>query len=488
MPVFEFVEKKRKSHIAITCIRQKDFAEWLKKQPAETRTIAAENGFDGKEGQYLIMRGESAKAQQLFMTLGATVRYCTGAELCAFVARRFGTKMLADTSFEIAAAGLSADEIERLSVGWGLEHYRFDTYKKTRDEKKPALLLNAKSDRARIRALVEATFLVRTLVNTPANDLGPDELEAEAKKLASAHKAKMTVIRDADLLKQNFPLIHAVGRGSPRRPRLIEIRWGKASDPAVTLVGKGVCFDTGGLDLKPSKGMLIMKKDMGGAAHALGAASAIMALNLPVNLRVLIPAVENSVSGDSFRPMDIIRSRKGLTVEIGNTDAEGRLILADALTYAGEDKNPPELIIDLATLTGAARTALGSELPALFSNRDETLDEVKKLSMMAAVDDPVWPLPLWEGYRKELKSDAADISSTGHGLAGAIAAALFMREFVDQKIEWIHLDLYAWEPYGKAGRPKGGADTGLRTLIALIESRYGQKKKAKAKPARKKKT
>lgn len=483
MPSFHFADKKRKSNILITCIRQAKFKEWLKEQPEDIQTIAQENGFEGNASQYLIIRGEGAKASRMYMSLVKTARYSDGAELCAFIARRFSAKMLTEATFEINPDGLAADEIERLSIGWGLEHYRFDTYKKSKDEKKPVLLLNKKSNQKRIKALLEATFFVRTLVNLPANDLGPEELEQEAKKLAASHKAKMTVIRDSDLLKQNFPLVYAVGKGSTRRPRLIDIRWGNPENPAVTLVGKGVCFDTGGLDIKPSKAMLIMKKDMGGAAHALGAASAIMALDLPLYLRVLIPAVENSISGDSFRPMDIIKSRKGLTVEIGNTDAEGRLVLADALTYAGEDKKtPPGLIIDLATLTGAARVALGAELPALFSNRDDTLEELRKLSMTTEVDDPIWPLPLWESYRKELKSDNADISSTGAGMAGAITAALFLREFVDQSIEWIHLDLYSWEPSGKAGRSKGGADTGLRTLIAFMEKRYGTKK---SKPAAK---
>ncbi|MCB1591908.1 MAG: leucyl aminopeptidase family protein [Alphaproteobacteria bacterium] len=482
-----FAEKKHPSHITITCVREKNFTKWLKDQPEEIRTIAKENGFEGKKSQYLVIRGKGAKASRIFMSLEKTARYADGSELCAFVARRFGLSLLKKVTFEISSTGLTKSELERLAIGWGLEHYRFDSYKMTKDEKKPVLFLDKNTDHHRIRTLVEATFLTRTLINTPANDLGPDELEAAARKLATTHKAKFTAIRDDDLNTKNFPLIYTVGKGSSRRPRLIDIRWGKSSDPAVTLVGKGVCFDTGGLDLKPSKAMLTMKKDMGGAAHALGAASAIMALDLPVYLRVLIPAVENSVSGESFRPMDIIKSRKGLSVEIGNTDAEGRLVLADALTYACEDKkNPPELIVDLATLTGAARVALGADLPALFSNHDKTLDEIKTLSQSEEIDDPVWPLPLWDDYRKDLNTDSADISSTGAGMAGAITAALFLREFVDRKREWVHLDLYAWELSGKPGRPKGGADTGLRTLIGFIEKRYGKAKPQKKKTTRKK--
>ncbi|MCB1680950.1 MAG: leucyl aminopeptidase family protein [Alphaproteobacteria bacterium] len=487
MPSYQFASKKQKTHIVITCIRQKDFADWLKAQDRHIRTIADENGFEGREGQYLVIRSETANANQIFMSLSKNAKYAEGSDLSAFIARRFSLKMLKTVSFEIEPKGLSIEELERLSIGWALEHYRFDTYKKAKDEKKPLLLLNKKIDQTRIKAVLDSTFLVRTLVNIPANDMGPDDLEKSARELTTTHKAKISVVRDKDLLTKNFPMVFAVGKGSTRRPRLIDITWGDAKNPKVTIVGKGVCFDTGGLDLKPSKGMLIMKKDMGGAAHALAAANMIMTMKLPIRLRVLIPAVENSVSGESFRPMDILKSRKGITVEIGNTDAEGRLILADALTYACEGKDKPDLLIDLATLTGAARTALGAELPALFSNRDNTLEEVRKLSMTNEVDDPVWPLPLWESYRKELKTENADISSTGIGLAGAINAALFLKEFVDPSVEWIHLDIYAWEPYGRAGRPKGGADTGLRTLCSLIEQRYGNKKPAK-KTARKKKS
>ena len=480
MPAYHFAPKKQKSHILITAIRQKSFSEWLKTQEKYIQTIAEENGFEGKESQYLVIRNDSANAHRVLMSLGQKVRYADGAELCAFIARRFSVKMLKSASFEIDPAGLSAEELERLSIGWGLEHYRFDTYKKAKDEKKPQLLLNKKVCAESTQAVLDSTYMVRNLVNTPANDLGPEELEQEARKLAGTFKAKISVIEDKELLTRNFPMIHAVGKASPRRPRLIDITWGDPKHPKVTVVGKGVCFDTGGLDLKPARAMLIMKKDMGGAAHALGLARLVMARKLPIRLRVLIPAVENSVSGEAFRPQDILKSRKGITVEVGDTDAEGRLILADALTYACEGKEKPDLLIDLATLTGAARTALGAELPAFFCNREDSLEEMRKLSMTVEVDDPVWPLPLWDGYRKELRTDIADISSTGNGLAGAINAALFMREFVEPSVEWMHLDLYAWEPTGKPGKPKGGADTGLRALYALLEKRYDSPKKKKA--------
>jgi leucyl aminopeptidase len=301
--------------------------------------------------------------------------------------------------------------------------------------------------------------------------MGPDELQAATESLAAHHNVKVKIIKDGDLTKKNFPMIFDVGKGSARRPRLIDFSWGNKKDPKVTLVGKGVCFDTGGYDLKPSQYMFNMKKDMGGAAHVLALANMIMSLGLPIYLRVLIPAVENSISGEAYRPADILQTRKGITVEVGNTDAEGRLVLADALTYACEDK--PELLIDYATLTGAARVALGPDLPALFSNTEETAQKIQALSQKEIVDDPVWNLPLWKGYRKDIDSYIADISSTG-GKAGATTAALFLNEFVEEDIEWLHLDTYAWEDNGKPGRPKGGADAGLRSIFAYLEERYSK--------------
>lgn len=301
--------------------------------------------------------------------------------------------------------------------------------------------------------------------------MGPEELENATKILTEKHDVELKVIKDKALLTKNFPMIFDVGNASDRRPRLIDFHWGNPKHPKVTLVGKGVCFDTGGLDIKPSQFMITMKKDMGGAAHVLGLSHMIMSLNLPIRLRVLIPAIENSVSGNAYRPSDILKSRKGLSVEVGNTDAEGRLVLADALTYACEDN--PELLIDFATLTGAARIALGHDLPALFSNNDKTAHKIQTMSAKANIDDAVWNLPLWQPYRKELDSPIADISSTG-GKAGATTAALFLQEFIDNNIEWIHMDIFAWEQNGKASRPKGGADTGMRAIFAFLEDRYGK--------------
>jgi leucyl aminopeptidase len=352
------------------------------------------------------------------------------------------------------------------TLAFALNAYQFSRYRKaeTRDVR---LAVPDGVDGDDLSRIVEGVTLARDLINTPSNDMGPEELEAAAGALAKQHGAKMQVTKD-DALEKGFPLIHAVGMGSPRAPRLIDITWGKSSDPKITLVGKGVCFDTGGLDIKPDTGMLNMKKDMAGAATALALAHMIMARKLKVRLRVLIPAVENSISGASFRPRDIYKSRKGITVEIGNTDAEGRLVLADALTLADEEN--PELIADFATLTGAARVALGPELPALFTDDDALAAEMA--SAGAAENDPVWRLPLWRPYEQLLDSKVADMNnvSTG-GQGGAITAALFLRKFVAAK-SWLHLDIFAWSATAKPGRPEGAECQTARALYAMLTKRY----------------
>jgi len=325
-------------------------------------------------------------------------------------------------------------------------------------------------DRAEIERTAEAVTLTRDLVNTPANDLGPAEIEATARALAARFGADITVTTGDDLLAANFPLIHAVGRASARAPRLIDLSWGDPDAPKVTLVGKGVAFDTGGLDIKPPSGMLLMKKDMGGAAHVIGLAQMIMARGLKLRLRVIIPAVENAIDGTAFRPGDIFPSRKGLSVEIGNTDAEGRLILADALTLA--DEEAPELLIDLATLTGAARVALGPQLPPAYTD-DETL--AADLARCAALEaDPLWRLPLWKPYASMLDSPIADLNNApGGGFAGSITAALFLERFVERAASWLHIDIYAWNPSSRPGRPEGGEAQTIRALDALLTERYG---------------
>jgi leucyl aminopeptidase len=344
--------------------------------------------------------------------------------------------------------------------------YQFTRYRKA-DPRNVRLVVPDGVDSDDLTRIVEGVTSARDLINTPSNDMGPVELEEAARLLAKQHGASINVTNGAPLEK-NFPLIHAVGMGSPRAPRLIDFTWGKESDPKITLVGKGVCFDTGGLDIKPDSSMLNMKKDMGGAATALALAHMIMSRGLKVRLRVLIPAVENSISGNSFRPRDIFTSRKGITVEIGNTDAEGRLVLADALTLADDDK--PDLIVDFATLTGAARVALGPDVPPFFTDDDALADELMRHG--AAENDPLWRLPLWRPYEAMLDSKAADINNVGTGgQGGAITAALFLRRFVAAE-SWLHLDIFAWNASGKPGRPEGGECMSARALYAMLSKRY----------------
>jgi len=355
--------------------------------------------------------------------------------------------------------------IAALAIGLGA--YQFTRYRKA-DARDVRLVVPDGVDGEDISRIIEGVTLARDLINTPSNDMGPQELEDAARALAGRHGAKFAVTVGEELEK-NFPLIHAVGMGSPRAPRLIDFTWGKESDPKITLVGKGVCFDTGGLDIKPDSAMLNMKKDMGGAATALGLAHMIMARGLKVRLRVLIPAVENAVSGKSFRPRDVYRSRKGLTVEIGNTDAEGRLVLADALALADEEK--PVLIADFATLTGAARVALGPDVPPFFTDDDALAEELMHAG--TAEQDPVWRLPLWRPYEAMLDSKVADTNNVGSGgQGGAITAALFLRKFVEAK-SWLHLDIFAWNTSGKPGRPEGAECMTARALYALLGKRYG---------------
>jgi len=356
--------------------------------------------------------------------------------------------------------------------GWVSGQYRFDRYRRDPVEEGPRILLT-KDVKAIEPALAEAsaTALVRDLVNTPAEDLGPAQLEQAATVIAKAHKAELK-ITSGDALERDFPMVHAVGRAAGRShaPRMIELHWGNPKHPRIALVGKGVCFDSGGLDIKPSSGMLLMKKDMGGAAHALALAQLVMASHLKVRLHLLVPAVENAISGNAFRPGDVLRSRAGLTVEIGNTDAEGRLVLADALTRAGEEA--PELIIDFATLTGAARVALGPDLPALMTRTDQTADDLLQAGI--ARDDRCWRLPLFDGYREYLKSDIADLNnSSSNGYAGASVGGLFLDRFVPEGLDWAHFDTFAWRPVAKPGRPKGGDALGLRAAWGMLLTRYG---------------
>ena len=435
--------------------------DWLKRQPAPRRALLDAMDFDGKgPGKFAILPG----AKDSFDIVAAVA---DAAALTPWCLARLG-EALGAGQYRLADAAPGA-----AALGWLLAQHRFTRYKKDdAPPRGPRVLLTADVAAIdRIVRLAAATAEVRDLVDTPASDMGPADLEDAAAALAADHGATLTVTA-GDALEQGYPMIAAVGQGATRAraPRLIELMWGNAKHPRIAIVGKGVCFDSGGLDIKPAGGMRLMKKDMGGAAHALALARLIMAERLPVRLHLLIPAVENSVSAAAFRPGDVIASRKGISVEVDNTDAEGRLVLGDALTRAGEEQ--PELIIDFATLTGAARVALGPDLPAMFANDEELAAALEAAAKSA--HDPLWRMPLWDGYDEMLKSDVADLANSADSpLAGAITAALFLRRFVPEGTAWAHFDTFAWRPSAKPGRPKGGEALGLRAVFSLLTGRYG---------------
>ncbi len=361
-----------------------------------------------------------------------------------------------------------AEELQRARIGFGLGGYRFDRYKSGPERK--VRLVVPERDLHELEVLVDASCYVRDLVNTPALDLGPAELADSARKLAETCGAQFEVI-EGERLEREFPAIHVVGQASSRPPCLIRLQWGDADAPPLALVGKGVIFDSGGLDIKPGAGMVLMKKDMGGAAHVLGLAKIIMSLGLKVNLRVYIPAVENAISGNAYRPSDIIRTRKGSTVEIGNTDAEGRVVLSDALTLACEEG--AERIIDMATLTGAARVALGEDLPPIYARDGDQARGIQDLSFKA--EDPLWHMPLYAPYRDYIRPAIADLSNSGTSkFAGSLTAALFLDHFVEPQVDWYHLDIYAWNLGDRPGRPAGGEAQGLRALWGWLDQQYGR--------------
>lgn len=364
-----------------------------------------------------------------------------------------------------------------VDLAFRLNQYAYTVYKSKGASKKNVQIEIEKlslKDKKNNEQMAKAIFWVRDLINAPASHLGPKELGDEAQSLSKTYKdVQVNRVQGKDLIKKNYPCVYTVGQASAREPEVIDIRWGNPKHPKVTLVGKGVCFDSGGLDIKTASGMQLMKKDMGGAAYVLGLASLIMEQNLPISLRVLIGAAENSISGNAMRPLDVIKSRKGTTIEIGNTDAEGRLVLADLL-YEASTENP-DLIIDCATLTGAARVALGPDVPVVFSNKEDVVQKLLQIS--SQVEDPLWPLPLWSGYRGTLESKIADISSTGSlPYAGAITAALFLQEFVSPNISWMHIDMMAWNLSSRPGRPEGGEAMALRALFAFLKERYAYEK------------
>lgn len=421
--------------------------------PSSLKALAAANAFNGEEGALI--------AHEDGVLLGV------GAGRDPLIAAVAASKLPAgDYIFD--PDGHDARP-ELACLGWLIGGYRFDRYK---SQEKPAARLVAPAgvDASAIRRAAAAAALVRDLVNTPACDMTPDALESEARRVAEQYGTEISSIVGDDLLAENFPMVHAVGRAAAAPPRLIDLRWGPEAAPKVTLVGKGVTFDSGGLNIKGAAGMALMKKDMGGAAHALGLARMIMGAGLKVRLRVLIPAVENALSGDAFRPGDILQSRKGLTVEIGNTDAEGRLILADALALAGEDN--PALTISLATLTGAARIALGPELAPYYCDDHGLAAALEDASARTA--DPVWRMPLWRNYESMLSSSIADVNHISAGpFAGSITAALFLKKFAPEAGPWMHFDIYAWRPKAAPGRPVGGEAQAIRALFDVLSARYG---------------
>lgn len=424
------------------------------------RAFADAAGFKPEAGNYLLLPGADSSVAGALFALNAPSK--PGAD--PFLPAKLATVLPAG-NWRFAAP---PPDPRIGALAFALGTYRFTRYRKS-DAREVRLVLPEGVDGAELTRMIEAVFLVRDLVNTPSNDCGPAEIEAAAHILAERYGAAFRSIAGDSLIGENFPLVHAVGRASARAPRLIEFTWGDAAHARIALVGKGVCFDTGGLDIKTSAGMRLMKKDMGGAAHALGLAGMIMDAKLPVRLHVVIPAVENAISGNSFRPGDVLISRKGESIEIGNTDAEGRLVLADALAFA--DESTPDLMIDFATLTGSARVALGPELPAAFTDDDALAGALARHA--AAEADPCWRMPLWRPYRSMMESKIADINNASAGpFAGAITAALFLSRFVERARSWLHLDLFAWNPSAKPGRPEGGEAQTIRALYALLAERY----------------
>ena len=442
----------------ITVVDRAAFQTLAVTLPAPTRHWLATCAFVGAPDTFALVPAADGRLGRVFAGVAHAAHPFALAAL---------PQALPEGEYTLADDGLALDA-EAAALSWELGSYQFDLYKPRK--RAPATLVLPPSVNARRGiALATAMAATRDLVNTPAEHMGPEELAKAAQMIAKQHGAKFTQIVGDALLKKNFPAIHAVGRASQRAPRLIELNWGRADAPRLTLVGKGVCFDTGGLNIKGADGMRQMKKDMGGAANALGLAALVMAFKLPVRLQVLIPAVENSISGNAYRPGDVIPTRKGLHIEIGNTDAEGRVVLSDALAYASEFK--PELLIDLATLTGAARIALGAQLPALFSKHHDTARDLVDLGMK--LDDPMWHMPLWAPYKTGIESSIGDIVNTGKSaLGGAISAALFLEYFVAEHQDWLHIDLFAWNDIARPGRPIGGEAQTIRTLLAYLEQRF----------------
>ncbi|GHC67179.1 leucyl aminopeptidase family protein [Limoniibacter endophyticus] len=419
------------------------------------------NAFDGEAGKLLLIADGTGRVQSALFGMGA------GGDFYSGLATGGLARLLPKGTWHFA--NMPIDPFQAC-LGLALGAYEFSLYKPSR-QNTIQFLLPEGVDGEHLEAVVASVTLARDLINTPTNDMGPEELEKAFRDVASLFGADVSVTTGKELLDKNFPMIHAVGRAGAQEPRLLEMRWGDDEAPKLTLVGKGVCFDTGGLDIKPPSSMLLMKKDMGGAANILALARLIMAENLPVRLRVLIPAVENSISADAFRPGDVLKSRKGLSVEIGNTDAEGRLVLADALALADEEK--PDLLIDMATLTGAARVALGPDLPPFFTDDEQLAASLEQAGRDLV--DPLWRLPLWQPYADKLSSRIADMNNvTTDGFAGSITAALFLKRFVTDAKAWAHFDIFGWNPTAKPHAGIGGEAQAIRAIFAVLVKRYGE--------------
>lgn len=450
-----FTTSLTKPAMPIELLQQKKAAEWLLKQNEFTKTwLQSMNQVRFEPGSVILLPQSDGKISRVLCCLADERDYWSVASLpFSLPPGVYQFEQIVDTRFPLV---------------WGLASYQFTRYKTP--TKTPAqLFLSDSSQMDEVSNLVESSYWVRDLINTPADDMGPSELAQEAAKLAKKYGAKLVQLIGTDLVKNNYASIYTVGRASDDAPRLVDLRWGNKNHPKLTLVGKGVCFDSGGLDLKNAAGMALMKKDMAGAAHVLGLARLLMQIKLPIYLRVLIPMVENVVSGGAYRPGDVIKSRKGLTVEVGNTDAEGRLVLSDALAEAVVEK--PDLLIDLSTLTGAARIALGTELAALFTNRDEIAEQL--LRHAENEFDPMWRLPFYKPYREQLNSSIADLNNaSSEAYGGAITAALFLKEFVPDEVPWIHVDMMAWNLKSRSGRSAGGEANTLRALFAYLKERF----------------
>lgn len=453
-----FIAKDRaKEIVTLILISESRYEPWLRKQDEFTINWLMSNNYKCQKDNYCLIPSQTGAITKVLVGIDETPNLWSLAHLPMNLPVGFYALEKADESL-----------FQELALGWGLAAYSYNTFKQPA-RVAATLVIPENQSYEWVQAQLQALYLVRDLINTPAENMGPEQLSFAAETLARHYQAEFSEIVGDDLLRENYPAIHAVGRGSCRLPRLIELGWGDIHHPKVTLVGKGVCFDSGGLDLKPAIAMLLMKKDMAGAAHVLGLASLIMDVKLPVRLRVLIPAVENAISGSAYRPGDVIVTRKGLTVEIGNTDAEGRVILSDALAEASREK--PDLIIDFTTLTGAARVALGTEIPVMFSNDQENANLIAEISEVE--NDLVWQLPLHASYRSMLDSNIADMNNCSESAyAGSILAALFLQSFVDENIPWIHFDLMAWNVVDKPGRPRGGEAMGLRAVFQFLKTRY----------------